>query len=154
MLIIPMLLTTFLQGAEMPAAVAAVLRQSDFSAKYQIITDAVPRFASGDFNADRLKDTVVPIRSRKTGRSGLAFVLQGQRRPLIVGADAPFANEKDLDPSVPLDEWKVVLKGELKQLVGHSVASRGDAVFVREKEAGSGIIYLTSRGIYWIQLGD
>ena len=154
MLIIPMLVATFLQAAEMPAAVAAVVRQAGFSIKYEIITEAVPGFASGDFNGDGSKDTVVPIRSRMTGRIGLAFVLQGQQRPLVVGADAPFANNKSLDPSVPLDEWKVVPKGELNKLVGRSVGSRGDAVFVREKEAGSGIIYLTSRGIYWIQLGD
>jgi hypothetical protein len=142
------------KDGQIPSDVLAQLRQPSFSAKYEIIKNAAPAFAFGDFNGDRLMDVIVPIRSINTNRTGLAVVLKGHRAPIVVGADVPFANRKALDPSVPLDEWKVVPKAKAMQLVGKNVVCRGDAIFAKENEAGSGLVCLTSHGFYWIQLGD
>lgn len=143
-----------LQIPQIPSEVLAKFQLPDFSKKYEIEKAAIPLFLFGDFNGDRMNDVVFPIRSIKTGRKGLAFAIKGRRQPIVVGADVLFSNRKGMDPSVPLDEWRVVPKAEIQQLADDVLSCKGDAIFAEEDEAGSGLICLTRRGIYWIQLGD
>jgi hypothetical protein len=150
---IPLLLTLCLPvSRSADEKISAALNTPKYRNLFVIERSVLPYYQRGDFDGDGRLDYAVAVRSKRSKRLGVAFILR--KRVEIVGADiAIVRDDPSVDPSVPLDSWRVLKRSELAQTYALQNAI-GDGLFVEEREAGSGILYRTDKRFEWLQLGD
>lgn len=108
-----------------------------------------PFYLRGDFDGDGRPDYAVLI-ARDNGPKGIMACLSSLRRPVVLGAGAPFGDMNDLD----FDAWRVYPKGPIKRSEAAPPVLRGDAILMIWEERASALAYWDGKRFRWYQQGD
>lgn len=133
-----------------PDSVWSVARAQGLDSVYAIdFRLQYPPYLEGDFDADGKPDAAVLVNERATGKLGLAFVLRGAQRVIVVGAGKPIGDRDDF----------AGLKGWEKFLRGFSMAAQvpfipsgplaADGVWLRFADSTSGFVEWNGAGYTW-----
>ncbi len=112
-----------------------------------------PCYLKGDFDGDRKPDYAVPIRERRTGKSGIAILNSSTGSWALLAAGFLFNGYDDMSW---MDVWSVYPKGRVERGVeeGPPPRLKGDAIMAEKSESASGLIYWTGKRYHWYQQGD
>jgi hypothetical protein len=141
-------------SASLPLEVRAILVGGKVLTPYVLVAHINPFYLQGDFNGDGKRDTAVLIKSRTSGKVGIAIFLAGKHTPAVVGAGKPIGNGgNDL---FWMDAWSVKSKGAVERGMTDEAPPklRGDALLVEATDSASALIYWTGSVYAWYQQGD
>jgi hypothetical protein len=113
-----------------------------------------PPYLDGDFDGDGMDDAAVLVQRRTTGKLGVAFVLGGPRRVVVVAAGTPDATGAD-DLSW-IDRWDRISRGvtyDLTNRVRFEEPPRTDVVWLTRGDSASAHIVWTGSGFRLVELG-
>jgi hypothetical protein len=122
-------------SASLPLEVRAILADGKVLTSYVLVAHINPFYLQGDFNGDGKRDTAVLIKSRTSGKVGIAIFLAGKHTPAVVGAGKPIGNGGGMTDEAP-------------------PKLRGDALLVEATDSASALIYWTGSVYAWYQQGD
>ncbi len=121
---------------------------------YALAGKASPRFLRGDFDGDGIPDLALEV--THSGDQGLAIFLSSRQRPVLIAAGKPFFAWSET--SMDFDEWSIYPKQtDVEQGVegaGSPPKLKGDALYLKWDEAGSGLVYWAGARFEWYQQGD
>jgi hypothetical protein len=109
-----------------------------------------PPYLNGDFDGDGVADAAVLVTERSTGKLGVAFVLRGPLRVVLVGAGTSV--EGTSDDLSGLARWDTFRKGSMRNLSIPDVpreALAADALWIAKRDSTSGFIVWTGTGYRW-----
>ena len=109
-----------------------------------------PPYLDGDFDGDGVPDAAVLVTQRSTGKLGVAFVLRGRGRVVLVGAGNALGGTPDDFSGV--DRWDSFRKGSTRNLSIPDVpreALAADAVWIAKRDSTSGFVVWTGTGYRW-----
>jgi hypothetical protein len=109
-----------------------------------------PPYQDGDFDGDGVADAAVLVTQRATGKLGVAFVLGGPRRVVIVGAGRSVAPGPD-DFSW-IDTWDVFRREATLHLTipaRPSMPRRGDDLWIAKRDSAGAFIAWNGRDFSW-----
>jgi len=107
----------------------------------------------GNFLGTGEGDLAVLVKDRKSKKEGIAFLLHGKAKPVIVGAGHAIGNGGD-DFSW-LELWYVEDKGALQHSYHDKpVKLQNDGIIVAKEGSASALIYLKEGKAIWRQQGD
>lgn len=134
--------------ASLPAWSANRIAQMERQKRLSVSGDSSPRYLEADLDGDRRVDLAVPVRSKRSGKTGIAILMRNRDGAIVLGAGSDFGNGGD-DFSW-MDEWSV------HSISGHEGRPklRGDALLVAKREAASALVYWDGKSFRWYQLGD
>lgn len=139
-----------------PESVQATFKECGLPSQYEIISTLIDGMGasipeksghlSGDFNNDGKIDIVTLIRSKTSGKYGIAFCFIGPQLLQIAGAGKNLGNGGD--DFNWMDYWEV----HRGPITGKKFT--GTALLVGKEESASGIIYWDKKSLHWVQEGD
>lgn len=134
--------------ASLPEWAGSRLEQVERQKRIRVSSDSSLGYLEADLDGDRRLDLAVPVRSMRSGKSGIAILLRNRGGAIVLGAGFDFGNGGD-DFSW-MDEWSV------HSISGHEGRPklRGDALLVAKREAASALVYWDGKSFRWYQLGD
>lgn len=109
-----------------------------------------PPYLDGDFDGDGVADAAVLVTRRSTGKLGVAFVLRGRGRVVLVGAGTPVEGASDDFSGVAA--WDSFRKGSMRNLSIPDVpreALTADALWMSKRDSTSGFVVWTGTGYRW-----
>jgi hypothetical protein len=140
-----------------PEQLREIVVLGHFAETYELVGSLNPFYLRGDFDGDGKPDYAFHIKSKKDGKTGIAFWLSSLNRFVILGAGVPWRNggsaETDFDW---MDIWQVYGKRPVERGVeaGPPPKLIGEAILVAKEESGSGLLYWTGKKFVWYQQGD
>jgi hypothetical protein len=142
------------QQFSVPDPVRRAFARGRLDQKYEISFHLNPFYLRGDFDGDTRADYAVLIKSRGSGKIGIAIIHTRGAQVAVVGAGVP-DSEGD-DDYQWMDYWYVYPKGPVGRGVGETTIPRlrGEALNVGKSEAASGLLYWNGRRFLWYQQGD
>lgn len=146
-----------LSNGNLPSEIEQFVTDSHFGEKYELVFSMNPFYLRGDFDGDAKPDYALRIKSKKDGKTGIAFWLSSLRRFVILGAGIPWRAGNSLQADM---DWM-----DLRQVYGKRPIERGveagsppkligEAVLAARSESASGIIYWNGKRFAWYQQGD
>lgn len=109
-----------------------------------------PPYLDGDFDGDGVADAAVLVARRSTGKLGVAFVLRGRGRVVLVGAGTSLEGASDDFSGVT--RWDSFRKGSMRNLAIPDVPGEpltADAVWLSRRDSTSGFVVWTGTGYRW-----
>ena len=147
-----LLLTAPAEPCRLPRAVMSRFDR-ELGSRYAYSMKVQPCYLTADFDGDGTMDTVVLIKERKTGKSGIAILNSSGREWRILGAGRTFNGQDNLDW---MDRWSIYPRGPVEEGVqaGPPPKLKGTAILAEKSESASGLIYWTGQKYAWYQQGD
>jgi hypothetical protein len=112
-----------------------------------------PPYFDGDFDGDGVGDAAVLVQRRTTGKLGVAFVLGGPRRVVLVAAGTP--DETGADDLSWIDRWDRIPRGvtyDMTNRVRFLEPPRTDVVWFAHGDSATGYIVWAGSGFRLVGL--
>jgi hypothetical protein len=109
-----------------------------------------PPYQDGDFDGDGVADAAVLVTRRATGKLGVAFVLGGPRRVIVVGAGKSV--QAGPDDFSWIDQWDVFRREATMHLTipaRPSAPRRGDDLWIAKRDSAGAFIAWNGRDFSW-----
>jgi hypothetical protein len=146
---------TFEEGGSVSSDVWSRIDESGLLESYSLSPHLNPFYLQGDFDGDSRLDTALLIRSRSSGKAGIAILQSTSKSPILLGADHPLPGNRG-DNLDFMGAWYVKPKGPVSSVhePGPPPTLRGDAILVAKLEASSALLYWNGTAYDWYQQAD
>jgi hypothetical protein len=139
------------EGAGVPDSVWRIATAHGVDSLYAIDERLqYPPYQDGDFDGDGIADAAVLVSERTTGKLGVAFVLVGSRRVIVVGAGK--AAKRGADDLAWIDQWDVYRRQATTHLtirLRPSLPLRADALWISKRDSADAFLVWSGAGFSW-----